>query len=66
MHSCNCGNHQQLAQGNLNVRVDTDYNRGEFAVLIQSIDEMAEALSNREAERLAAEAMMMALPIISG
>ncbi|MCJ7702053.1 MAG: ATP-binding protein, partial [Anaerolineales bacterium] len=46
---------QQLAKGNLNVRVDTDYNRGEFAVLVQSIDEMAEALSNREAERLAAE-----------
>ena len=46
---------QQLAKGNLNVRVDTDYNRGEFAVLVQSIDEMAEALSNRDAERLTAE-----------
>jgi len=46
---------QQLAAGNLDFRVDTTHHPGEFGILIQSIDEMAEALSNREQERAEAE-----------
>ncbi len=51
---------QKLAAGDLSVRVDSDYDSGEFAVLVNSIDEMAEALSQREAEREAAASAIQA------
>ena len=51
---------QQLAQGDLDVRAANEYDHGEFAVLIESIDEMAEALSQRDVERAAAESAIRA------
>ena len=47
---------QSLAGGDLSVRTNGAYTQGEFGILNQSIDEMAEALAKREMEREQAEA----------
>jgi signal transduction histidine kinase len=47
---------QRLASGDLGVRTRAEYTQGEFGILNQSIDEMAEALAKREQERKEAEA----------
>jgi signal transduction histidine kinase len=47
---------QRLANGDLSVRTNAEYSQGEFGILNQSIDEMAEALARREEEREEAEA----------
>jgi light-regulated signal transduction histidine kinase (bacteriophytochrome) len=47
---------QNLARGDLSVRTNATYTEGEFGILNQSIDEMAEALAKREMEREQAEA----------
>jgi len=47
---------QRLANGELSVRTNAEYSQGEFGILNQSIDEMAEALARREQERELAEA----------
>ena len=46
---------KRLANGDLSARTHAIYDRGEFGVLNQSIDEMAEALSQRELDRRQAE-----------
>jgi len=51
---------QKLAAGDLSVRVAHDYDSSEFAVLVHSIDEMAEALSQRETEREASASAIQA------
>jgi signal transduction histidine kinase len=47
---------QRLASGDLSVRTNAEYTQGEFGILNQSIDEMAEALAKREEEQIKAEA----------
>lgn len=46
---------KRLADGDLTARTNAIYDRGEFGILNQSIDEMAEALSQRELDRKMAE-----------
>ena len=46
---------QRLANGDLTARTHAIHDRGEFGVLNQSIDEMADALSRRELDRKQAE-----------
>jgi len=46
---------QRLAGGDLSARTEGGYEHGEFGVLNQAVDEMAESLSNREQERKQAE-----------
>lgn len=46
---------QRLASGDLSARTQGGYEQGEFGVLNQAIDEMAEALARRDMERKQAE-----------
>ena len=46
---------QELAEGNLDVRPSMNAKTGEFGILVRSINEMAEALAQREKEQLEAE-----------
>ncbi len=49
---------QRLASGDLQARTEISYDAGELGLLAQSFDQMAEALSQREAERDRAEQAM--------
>lgn len=51
---------RRLADGDLQARTQVPYNQGELGELAQSFDNMAEALSHREAERDQAEQSMKA------
>jgi light-regulated signal transduction histidine kinase (bacteriophytochrome) len=47
---------QSLAAGDFSARTNAAYGRGEFGALNRSVDDMAQALSDRDAERRQAEA----------